>query len=231
MDLAKGRTVKLDIAHDIPITWRCCYETILSSALRADYGPARRTLQMIQAEPGLELSILVTGMHLDPAHGETWQEIARDGFTIAAFVHGQLRGDSLAAMAGSIGLYLYTMSQVIPTAAPDIVIVLGDRGEQLAGAMAAAFQNIVVVHLCGGSLSGSIDDSIRHAITKFAHYHLPASENRPRINRWRMLNPERSVPAGGNINQICLSSITICHELVYPRFLICCNQMQSLTPR
>ncbi len=146
------------------------------SGSRADYGPLRRTLQMIQAEPGVELSILVTGMHLDPAHGETWEEIAWDGFTIAAFVHGHLRGDSLAAMAGSIGLYLYSMSQVISAATPDIVLVLGDRGEQLAGSMAAAFQNIVVVHLCGGSLSGSIDDSIRHAITKFAHYHLPAAE-------------------------------------------------------
>ncbi len=184
------------------------------SGSRADYGPARRTLQMIQAEPSLELSILVTGMHLDPAHGETWQEIARDGFTIAAFVHGQLRGDSLAAMAGSIGLYLYTMSQVISTAAPDIVIVLGDRGEQLAGAMAATFQNIVVVHLCGGSLSGSIDDSIRHAITKFAHYHLPASEEHAR--RIRQMGE-----CSSRIKVVGLPGGNIKPDVVYPRSAIC----------
>jgi UDP-N-acetylglucosamine 2-epimerase (non-hydrolysing)/GDP/UDP-N,N'-diacetylbacillosamine 2-epimerase (hydrolysing) len=146
------------------------------SGTRADYGPARRVLQAIRATPKLELSVLVCGMHLDPLHGETWQEIARDGFSIAGRVYGRVAGDSLTSMAASVGLYLYNMSQIIAQRHPDIVLVLGDRGEQLAAAMAAAFQNIVVVHLCGGSLSGSIDDSIRHALTKFAHYHLPASE-------------------------------------------------------
>ncbi len=184
------------------------------SGSRADYGPVRRTLQMIQAEPGLEVSILVTGMHLDPAHGETWQEIDQDGFTIAAFVHGHLRGDSLTAMAGSIGLYLYTMSQVISASKPDIVIVLGDRGEMLAGAMAAAFQNIVVVHLCGGSLSGSIDDSIRHAITKFAHYHLPATKE----------HAQRIIQMGehpSTVKVVGLPGSNIQADAVYSRERIC----------
>ena len=146
------------------------------SGSRADYGPARGVLRAIQSDPALELSILVTGMHLDPTHGETWNEIANDGLTITERVFGHLGGDSLAGMAASIGLYLYGMSQAIDRLKPDIVLVLGDRGEQLAATMAAAFQNIVVVHLCGGTLSGSIDDSIRHAITKFAHFHLPGFE-------------------------------------------------------
>jgi UDP-N-acetylglucosamine 2-epimerase (non-hydrolysing)/GDP/UDP-N,N'-diacetylbacillosamine 2-epimerase (hydrolysing) len=144
------------------------------SGTRADYGPARSVLKAIQADPDLDLKILVTGMHLDPIHGETWREIEADGFSIAEYVYGRVTGDSLAAMGASVGLYLYGMSHAIARIKPDIMLVLGDRGEQLAGAMAAAFQNIVVVHLCGGSISGSIDDSIRHAITKFAHYHLPA---------------------------------------------------------
>lgn len=147
------------------------------SGSRADYGPARRVLQAIQADPELELSILVAGMHLDPLHGETWREMAADGLTIADRVYGRVSGDSLTSMAASVGLYLYGMSQAMARIRPDIVLVLGDRGEQLAGAMAAAFQNIVVVHLCGGTISGSIDDSIRHAITKFAHYHLAAFED------------------------------------------------------
>ena len=113
-------------------------------------------------------------MHLDPSHGETWAEIEKDGLNIVEKVHGRVVGDSLSAMSASIGLYLYGMSYAIERYAPDIVLVLGDRGEQLAGAMAAAYQNIAVAHLCGGTLSGSIDDSIRHAITKFAHYHFPA---------------------------------------------------------
>jgi GDP/UDP-N,N'-diacetylbacillosamine 2-epimerase (hydrolysing) len=150
------------------------------SGSRADYGPMRRVLQAIQADSVLELGILVTGMHLDSAHGETWQEIVADGFFIAEQVHGRVTGDSLAAMGASVGLYLYGISQAIARIRPNIVLVLGDRGEQLAGAVAAAFQNIVVVHLCGGSISGSIDDSIRHAITKFAHYHLPAFKEHAR---------------------------------------------------
>lgn len=155
-------------------------QVLYISGSRADYGPVRRVLKGIQADPELMLSILVTGMHLDPVHGETWREIAGDGFFIAERVYGHIGGDSLVAMASSLGLYLLGMSQAIARIKPDVVLVLGDRGEQLAGAMAAAFQNIVVVHLCGGSLSGSIDDSIRHAISKFAHYHLPAIEEHAR---------------------------------------------------
>lgn len=144
------------------------------SGSRADYGPVRRVLQAINEHPDLDLKILATGMHLDPLHGETWQEIVSDGFTIAESVHGRVDGDSVTEMAASLGTYLTGMSYVISRLSPDILLVLGDRGEQLAGCIAGAFQNTVVVHLCGGSISGSIDDSIRHAITKFAHYHLPA---------------------------------------------------------
>ena len=150
------------------------------SGSRADYGPARRVLLALHNNPDIELGILVTGMHLDPVHGETWQEIAADELNIDSQVSGRVTGDSLDAMGASVGQYLSGMSQAIAGAKPDIVLVLGDRGEQLAGAMAAAFQNVVVVHLCGGSISGSIDDSIRHAITKFAHYHLPAFDEHAR---------------------------------------------------
>ena len=131
-------------------------------------------LKAIADDSELELGILVTGMHLDPVHGETWQEIEGDGFEIVDKVFGRVTGDSLPTMAASIGLYLYGMSATFARTQPDIVMVLGDRGEMLAAAIAAAYQNIPVVHLCGGTISGSIDDSVRHAITKFSHYHLAA---------------------------------------------------------
>lgn len=186
------------------------------SGSRADYGPARRVLQAIQDDPALSLSILVTGMHLDPVHGETWQEIAADRFTIAERVYGHVTGDSLAAMGASVGLYLYGMSQAIARIQPNIVLVLGDRGEQLAGAMAAAFQNIVVVHLCGGSISGSIDDSIRHAITKFAHYHLPAFEGHARRIIQMGEDPARvrvvGLPGGDIRPDVTFSHDDICVE-------------------
>lgn len=146
------------------------------SGTRADYGPARNLLRAINAAEDLDLKILVTGMHLDPTHGETWQEIQADGLEIAEKVYGRVAGDTLAAMSASVGLFMYGISHALERIQPDIVMVLGDRGEMLAGAMAAAFQNFPVVHLCGGSVSGSIDDSIRHAITKFAHLHCVAFE-------------------------------------------------------
>jgi len=195
-------------------------DVLYVSGSRADYGPAREVLQSIQTSPRLRLSILVTGMHLDPLHGETWREIAADGFIIAARVPGRLACDSLAAMAGSVGLYLYGMSEAIERIRPDIVLVLGDRGEQLAAAMAAAFQNTVVVHLCGGSLSGSIDDSIRHAITKFAHYHLPACEEHAQRIIQMGEDPATvrvvGLPGGDIRPDATLSRSAVCAELGIP---------------
>ena len=133
-------------------------------------------LRAIQAYEELSLSVLVTGMHLDLAHGRTVQELVADGFHIAAEVKSHVSDDSLAGMAQTLGQCLSAMSREIERIRPDIVLVLGDRGEQLAATIAAAVQNVTIAHLCGGSLSGSIDDSFRHAITKFAHFHLPASE-------------------------------------------------------
>ncbi len=147
---------------------------------RADYGPARSTLRAIDAQADFDLRLLVTGMHLDPVHGETWRELERDGFRCAAKIPSDVPGDTLESMAASIGRALEGMAHAIADANPAIVLLLGDRGEQLAAATAAAVQNVVVAHLCGGSVSGSIDDAIRHAITKLSHYHLPASQEHAR---------------------------------------------------
>lgn len=190
------------------------------SGSRADYGPARRVLKAIRAQTQFDLSLLVTSMHLDPAHGETWQEIADDNITISERIYGRITGDSLEVMAASVGLYLYGMSLAMARIRPDIVLVLGDRGEQLAGAMAASFQNITVVHLCGGSRSGSIDDSIRHAITKFAHYHLPALEEH--AHRIIQMGEEPStvevvgLPGGDIRPDVVFSREHVCREYHLP---------------
>ena len=191
------------------------------SGSRADYGPARRLLLEIQRNSDFELGVLVTGMHLDPNHGETWSEIEKDGLKIITKIHGRLVGDSLGAMAASLGLYLYGMSHAIESYEPDIVLVLGDRSEQLAGAMAAAFQNIAVVHLCGGTLSGSIDDSIRHAITKFSHYHFPMVQEAAQRILQMGENPEHisivGLP-GGNISpDVTYTSEQVCEKFSLPK--------------
>ena len=146
-------------------------KVVYISGTRADYGPARRLLLAMNDDPEIELGILVTGMHLDPVHGETWREIESDGLAICDKVSGRRDSDTPVAMVASVGAFICGISETLEREQPDIVLLLGDRGEQLAGAITAAFQNLTIAHLCGGAISGSIDDSIRHAITKFAHFH------------------------------------------------------------
>jgi UDP-N-acetylglucosamine 2-epimerase (non-hydrolysing)/GDP/UDP-N,N'-diacetylbacillosamine 2-epimerase (hydrolysing) len=190
------------------------------SGTRADYGPARRVLQALHADPEVDLSLVVTGMHLDALHGETWREVEADGFPIAEKVYARLAGDTTATMAGSIGLMLYGFAQTFERQRPDLVLVLGDRGEMLAGAVAAATQNIVVAHMTGGSLSGSIDDSIRHAITKFAHVHLAAHPEH--VARIRQMGeaPELvyhvGLPGGDLRPDVTLSREEVCRRYGLP---------------
>ncbi len=112
---------------------------------RADYGIYYPLLWAIQHDPDLELNLIVKAMHLLKEHGDTVQEIKRDGFPIKEWEN------------------------------PDALIVLGDRDEMLYSAIAAAHCNIPVCHIHGGDRSGSIDESNRHAITRFAHLHFPSS--------------------------------------------------------
>ncbi len=145
------------------------------SGSRADYGPARDLLRAIQIHPNLELGLLVTAMHLQPEHGMTVGEIEKDGFNIVARVP-TLSDASLVLMSEAVGDAVARFGQEMERLSPDLLLLLGDRAEQLSAAVAGAIQNVTIVHLCGGSNSGSIDNSFRHAISKFAHYHFPANE-------------------------------------------------------
>lgn len=143
---------------------------------RADYGIYRPILREISIRPELSLAIIATGMHLVPEFGNTFQDIEADGYLIDARVEMLLRSDSRAAMIKSLGICLIGLTQALEEIKPEIVLLLGDRGEMLAGAIAAAHLGMGVAHIHGGELSGSVDDCIRHAITKFAHLHFPATK-------------------------------------------------------
>ncbi len=145
---------------------------------RAEYGILRPVFRAIQAHPALELGVLVTGMHLSPEFGLTVREIEEDGFPIAARVDMLLSGDTGGAMAKSLGVGLIGMAQALEALRPDMALVLGDRGEPLAAAIAAVHLNIPVAHLHGGEVTcgGMVDDAVRWAITSFAHLHLAATE-------------------------------------------------------
>ncbi|AZQ14282.1 UDP-N-acetylglucosamine 2-epimerase [Halorubrum sp. PV6] len=145
---------------------------------RAEYGLLKPAMEAVQNHEALSLSVVATGMHLSPKHGMTVDDIRADGFTVDREVLMQVDGDSGTAMAKSLGVGVMGLTDAFNDLDPDIVLLLGDRDEALAGALAAAHMNIPIAHIHGGdSMYGAvIDDSIRHAITKFAHIHFPASD-------------------------------------------------------
>ena len=162
---------------------------------RADYGLMRRTLQAVAAHPGLSLSLVVTGMHLDDTFGNTVREIEADGFPIVSRVP-IAPGDGGGAMARGIATMIAGFTDAFERARPDVVLLLGDRGEMLAGAIAAAHLNIAVAHIHGGERSGTIDEPVRHAISKLSHIHLAATaESRDRLVRMGE-DPGRVVTVG-----------------------------------
>lgn len=151
---------------------------------RADFGLMQSTLQRIAADPALRLDIIVTGMHLLAEHGMTIKDVQASGLPIAGVVEIELGRPSGLLMARNIGRMLEGFASQLHRLRPDIVLLLGDRGEMLAGATAALHLDIPVAHIHGGERSGTVDEPIRHAISKLSHLHLTATEaSRERLIR------------------------------------------------
>ncbi len=142
---------------------------------RGEYGIYASVLDAIDERPDLDYKLIVTGMHLSKKFGYTIKEIKKDDRKIGAQVPMLKYEDTLVGMVKNTGIAIIGIAQALEKIRPDVILVLGDRGEQLAAAMAGAHMNIPVAHLHGGEVSGTIDESIRHAITKFVHIHLPAT--------------------------------------------------------
>uniref|UniRef100_A0A3B4CVD2 Bifunctional UDP-N-acetylglucosamine 2-epimerase/N-acetylmannosamine kinase n=1 Tax=Pygocentrus nattereri TaxID=42514 RepID=A0A3B4CVD2_PYGNA len=139
---------------------------------RADYSKLAPIMFGLKAQPELfELEVVVLGSHLIDDYGNTFRMIEQDEFDIGSKLHTIVRGEDEAAMVESVGLALVKLPDVLQRLAPDVLVVHGDRFDALALATAAALMNIRILHLEGGEVSGTIDDSIRHAISKLAHYH------------------------------------------------------------
>lgn len=154
------------------------------SGTRADFGLMRRTLLAIASEPGLALSVIATGMHLDPLYGLTVNEIRAAGLDILGEVPVPLDVTTGGTMARNIGHMLSGFTDLLERDRPDLVLLLGDRGEMLAGALAAIHLNIPVAHIHGGERSGTVDEALRHAISKLSHIHFTATaEGRQRLVR------------------------------------------------
>ncbi|SLJ83932.1 UDP-N-acetylglucosamine 2-epimerase [Psychrobacter sp. DAB_AL43B] len=144
---------------------------------RAEYGLLYWLLKDIQADPTLELQLLVSAMHLSPEFGMTYQQIESDGFVITEKVEMLLSSDSAVGTAKSIGLGIIGFADALLRMQPDVLIVLGDRFEALAVAQAAMILRIPIAHIHGGEITeGAYDDAIRHAITKLSLLHFTSTE-------------------------------------------------------
>lgn len=147
------------------------------SGCRADYGLLYWLLKLLQADPLVNLQLLITGAHLSPEFGMTYRAIESDGFEIHEKVEMLLSSDTPTAVAKSMGLAMIGICEAFDRLKPDLIVVLGDRYEMLAAAQAAMMACIPIAHIHGGEITeGAIDDVIRHALTKLAHLHFAAAE-------------------------------------------------------
>ncbi len=144
---------------------------------RAEYGLLNPLMREILDEQDLELQIIVSGMHLSPEFGSTYKEIEKEGFEINEKVEILLSADTPTGICKSIGLGTISFGEALTRLIPDIAVVLGDRFEALAFAIAATVTQIPLAHIHGGEITeGVIDESFRHAITKMSHLHFTSTD-------------------------------------------------------
>jgi len=143
---------------------------------RGNYAKTKSIMREIKNIPDLELQLVVGGAVILHKFGNPINLIEADGFKVDEMVHFLVEGGKPITMAKSTGLAIVELSTVFENFRPDIVVAIADRFEAMAVAVAASYMNIPVAHIEGGELSGSIDESIRHAITKLSHLHFVATE-------------------------------------------------------
>ena len=143
---------------------------------RPSYSRVRTALAAIDAHPDLELQLVVASSALLDRYGNAVNQIEADGFHIDERVYTVIEGENPTTMAKSTGLGLLELSSVLDNLRPDVVVTIADRYETIATAVAATYQNIPLAHLQGGEITGSIDEKVRHAVTKLADLHLVSTE-------------------------------------------------------
>jgi UDP-hydrolysing UDP-N-acetyl-D-glucosamine 2-epimerase len=143
---------------------------------RANYSSIKSVLKAIKNHPNLILQIVAMGSSVLDRYGSVVKLIEADGFKIEEKLHVLIEGETPVTMAKSTGVGLIELPTVFERLQPDIVFTVGDRFETMSTTLAAAYMNIPIAHSMGGEVSGTIDESIRHAVTKFSHIHFPASK-------------------------------------------------------
>jgi UDP-hydrolysing UDP-N-acetyl-D-glucosamine 2-epimerase len=163
---------------------------------RPSYSRIRSALNAIQAHADLELQLVVAASALLDRYGSAIHAIERDGFTVHERVYMVLEGENLVTSAKSTGIGLSELATVFDNRKPDAVVTVADRYETMATAVAASYMNIPVVHVQGGEVTGSVDEKVRHAVTKLSNLHLVATK----LARERVIKlgeePDRVVVTG-----------------------------------
>ena len=148
---------------------------------RANYGRVKLLMLKIKKKKNLELQVVLVSSPLLKKYGQLDEIIKKDVFKINASFFTHVEGENLYTMTKSTALCLLELSSCFKNLSPDIVFTIGDRYESLATAIAASYSNIYLCHLQGGELSGSIDDKVRHAVTKLSNLHFVATEKSKKI--------------------------------------------------
>lgn len=143
---------------------------------RANYGRLKPVMRAIHEREDMELDVLVGGTMVLQRFDQPMNVVREDGFHIVGEVYLELEGSTPATMAKSVGFGVVEFASELNRIKPDALLVIGDRYEALAAVIAAAYMNIPIVHMQGGEVSGSIDESARHAISKFAQFHFPSTK-------------------------------------------------------
>lgn len=147
------------------------------TATRAEYGLLKNLILRLQEEPEFQVNVVVTGMHLDKAFGETYREIEEDGIAIAAKLPVLSENGSAVGMSETMANALVCFGHFFAENRQDLLVVLGDRYETMAVCIAAMNEQIPIAHIHGGEVTeGAIDDAIRHSITKMSYLHFTSTE-------------------------------------------------------
>ncbi|GAB4563232.1 MAG: UDP-N-acetylglucosamine 2-epimerase [Haliangiales bacterium] len=140
---------------------------------RADFGKLKSLIRVLEDHPDFEPWIFITGMHTLSLYGDTWIEVRKSGFSRLHVFHNQYVGEPMPSILANT---IQGLSRYVAELDPDLIVVHGDRVEALAGALVGTLSNIRVAHVEGGERSGTVDELIRHAVSKISHLHFVANE-------------------------------------------------------
>lgn len=146
---------------------------VFLTGTRADFGKLKPLMSRLQADPAFDVHVFVTGMHMLSKYGYTCEEVDRSGFT---HVHRYINQNASDSMDHVLAKTIVGLSDYVREMAPQLIIVHGDRVEALAGATVGALNNVLIGHIEGGEVSGTIDELIRHAVSKLSHVHFAAND-------------------------------------------------------